>query len=183
MITFVPLDESHVSLMHSWLSAGEALRWYARQLTTEESIRQKYLITKLRTGTRCFIVQYDQEPIGYLQYYRISDYPRYCSLVGAGPHDYGLSAYEIPCLKRGRFPASWEPCRMNCFVAAALKELIFAQANAERCLVGPSPENQRAIRCFEKCGFRHVRTVVANDGEEEHIMAAEKPNQTLPPPS
>jgi aminoglycoside 6'-N-acetyltransferase len=176
MITFVPLDESHVSLMHSWLSAGEALRWYARQLTTEESIRQKYLITKLRTGTRCFIVQYDQEPIGYLQYYRISDYPRYCSLVGAGPHDYGMDLFIGRDDRIGRGVGTR-------IVAAALKELIFAQANAERCLVGPSPENQRAIRCFEKCGFRHVRTVVANDGEEEHIMAAEKPNQTLPPPS
>lgn len=63
-------------------------------------------------------------------------------------------------------------------VAAALKKLIFAQADAERCLVGPSPENHRAIRCYEKCGFSHVKTVVATDGEPEHVMVVEKSNST-----
>jgi RimJ/RimL family protein N-acetyltransferase len=176
MITFVPLDESHVSLMHSWLSAGETLRWYGRQLATEESIRQKYLITKPQTGTRCFIFQHDQEPIGYLQYYRISDYPTYCSLVGAGPHDYGLDLFIGRDDQIGRGVGTQ-------IVTAALNELIFARDDAERCLVGPSPENKRAIRCYEKCCFRHVKTVVANDGEKEHIMVVEKPNKTRQPTS
>src|ERR1039457_5586449 len=93
MITFVPIDETHVSLMHRWLNDGEALRWYGRQTTTEDSIRQKYLVAKPRSGTSCFIVQDDQEPIGYLQSYRISDYPQYGSLVGAEPHDYGMDLF------------------------------------------------------------------------------------------
>ncbi|MFC1736747.1 hypothetical protein ACFL1X_11565 [Candidatus Hydrogenedentota bacterium] len=28
MTKFVPLDESHIPLMHKWLSGGEALHWY-----------------------------------------------------------------------------------------------------------------------------------------------------------
>jgi RimJ/RimL family protein N-acetyltransferase len=173
MITFVPLDESHVALMHRWLSGGEALRWYGRHPTTEERLRQKYLIAKPQEGTRCFIVQHDYEPIGYLQYYRIRDHPRYGSLVGAEPHDYGMDLFIGQDDRIGRGVGTQ-------IVAAALKELIFAQADAERCLVGPSPENHRAIRCYEKCGFRHVKTVVASDGEQEYVMVVDKPNQTPP---
>ena len=171
---FIPLAESHIALMHSWLSDGEALRWYGRQLATEESLRQKYLITKPQTGTRCFIVHYHQDPIGYLQYYCISDHPQYGSLVGAGPHDYGMDLFIGRDDQIGRGLGTR-------IVAAALKELIFTQADAERCLVGPSPENKRAIRCYEKCGFRYVKTVTTNDGEQEHVMAVGKPNQTLQP--
>jgi RimJ/RimL family protein N-acetyltransferase len=172
MIAFIPLDESHVSLMHHWLNAGEALRWYGRQPSTPESIRQKYLVTKPEMGTKCFIVHHDHAPIGYLQYYRISHHPRYCALVGAGPRDYGMDLF----IGRDDRIGLGIGTRI---VAAALKELIFAQGDAERCLVGPSPENRRAIRCYEKCGFRHVKTVVTNAGEREHIMVIEKPNTTL----
>jgi aminoglycoside 6'-N-acetyltransferase len=174
MIMLVPLDESHIMLMHRWLSNGEALRWYGRQVTTEDSLRQKYLVLKPQEGTRCFIVQQDQEPVGYLQYYRISDHPRYASLVGTGPHDYGLDLFIGRDEQIGRGLGRQ-------IVTAALEELIFAQAYARRCLVGPSPENKRAIRCYEKCGFQHVKTVVTNDGETEHIMAVERPNQPPPP--
>ncbi len=170
MITFIPLNESHIPLMHRWLSDGEAFRWYGRQPATEEGIRQKYLITKPRTQTRCFIVRKDEDPIGYLQYYRISDHPAYRCLVGAGPHDYGMDLFIGRDDRIGRGVGTR-------IVAAALRELIFAHADAERCLVDPSPENKRAIRCYEKCGFQHVRTVVANDGEQEYVMVVEKRNQ------
>lgn len=139
MITFVPLVESHVSLMHRWLSDGEALRWYGRQPATEESIHQKYLVAKPQTGTRCFIVHHDQEPIGYLQHYRISDHPQYGSLVGAEPHDNGMDLFIGRDDRIGRGLGTQ-------IVAAALKGLIFAQPDAARCLVGPSPDNKRAIR-------------------------------------
>lgn len=169
MITFIPLDASHIALMHRWLSHGEAFRWYGRQPTTEESVRQKYLVAKPQEGTRCFIVQHDQEPVAFLQYYRISDHPRYASLVGAEPHDYGMDLFIGRDDQIGRGIGTQ-------IVAAALKELIFAQADAKRCLVGPSPENQRAIRCYEKCGFRYVKTVLTNDTEPEYIMVVETPN-------
>lgn len=170
MITFVQFNECHVALMHRWLNHGEALRWYGRQPATEKSIRQKYLIAKPREGTRCFIVQHDDAPTGYLQLYHMSDHPLYSSVVGAKPHDYGMDLFIGRDDQIGRGLGTQ-------IVAAALTELIFSQADAKRCLVGPSPENQRAIRCYEKCGFRHIKTVATNVGEQEYIMVVNKPNQ------
>jgi len=164
-VAFVPLDESHISLIHAWLNSGEAFRWYGRRPRTEEEIRQKYLVEKPRTGTRRFIIQYEGRPIGYLQYYRIADYPDYCSLVSAKPHDYGLDLF----IGRDDYIGRGIGTRV---VKTALDELVFAHDDAERCLVGPSPENGRAIRCYEKCGFRHERTVVSDTGEREYLMVA-----------
>jgi len=59
---------------------------------------------------------------------------------------------------------------------ACVSELIFSQNDAKRCLLGPSPQNKRAIRCYEKCGFKHAETVVSGKGEREYIMIAERPN-------
>lgn len=160
--------------MHRWLNQGEAFRWYGRRATTEEDIRQKYLVAKPRKGTRCFIVQHAQEFIGFLQYYRIGDYPAYAALLGAEAHDFGMDLFigRDDLLGRGLG---------TLIVKTAIRELIFAQADAERCLVGPSPDNQRAIRCYEKCGFRYVKTIVAPDGEHEYIMTLVRPAKPSPP--
>jgi hypothetical protein len=60
-------------------------------------------------------------------------------------------------------------------VRRALAELVFSQRDAARCVLGPSPDNPRAIRCYEKCGFRHLRTVQPPEGEAEYVMAVARP--------
>ena len=94
MVEFIPLDESHIQLIRSWLSSGEARRWYGGDVpTTEEEVRQQYLIEKPQDGTHCFLIRFGGEPIGHIQYYRAGDYPEWCSLVAAGVHDYGLDLF------------------------------------------------------------------------------------------
>jgi RimJ/RimL family protein N-acetyltransferase len=174
MITFTPLVESHLPLMHRWLNEGEALRWYGRRPINEESIRRKYLVMKPQTGTRCLIILHDREPIGYLQHYRIGDYPEYCLQVGGGSHDHGLDLF-IGCRERIGLGIGTR------IVVTALADLIFSQNGAQRCLLGPSPDNKRAIRCYEKCGFRYIRTVTAPDGEKEYLMVVERTGGGAPP--
>ncbi len=166
-VAFVLLEESHIPLMERWLNSGEAFRWYGGRLRTEEELRRKYLVEKPRTGTHCFIIEYGGRPIGYLQYFRIADYPDYYSLLCAEPHDYCLDLFigRDDCIGRGIGTQ---------VVRAALDRLIFTRPDAGRCLLGPSPENKRAIRCYEKCGFRHMRTVTSDSGEVEYVMAVEK---------
>jgi len=173
MVDFIPFDESHIPLMQTWLSGGEALHWYGRdEPKTEAELRQKYLTEKPRGGTQCFIVNYDGEPIGYIQYYRATDYPEWCSLVSGQPHDYALDLF----IGRDDLIGHGIGTRV---VKAALDKVVFSNDDARRCVLGPSPDNKRAIRCYEKCGFQHVRTVVTETGEQEYIMIAERPNKSV----
>jgi RimJ/RimL family protein N-acetyltransferase len=163
-ITFIPLNETHIALMHRWLSSGEAKRWYGSHADkTEAELRQKYLVDKPQGGTHCFIIQHKKTPIGYIQYYRVSDYPAWCALVSGQTGDYGLDIFigEDDYIGRGIGTRT---------ICAALNKLIFSNEDAQRGLMGPDPENHRAIRCYEKCGFQHLRTVTAENGEKEYLM-------------
>jgi len=173
MIEFTPLDESHIPLMQEWLSSGEALRWYGCDgLRSEGDFRQKYLVDKPAGGTHSFIMRRDRIPIGYIQYYRVDDYPDWCSLVSGRHGDYGLDLF----IGRDDLIGNGIGTQV---VVAALRELVFANDDAERCILGPSPENARAIRCYEKCGFEHVRTVMTDRGEREYVMVTDRPNDVF----
>jgi RimJ/RimL family protein N-acetyltransferase len=41
--------------------------------------------------------------------------------------------------------------------------------------VDPSPANKRAIRCYEKAGFRHTETIRVPTGEEAYMMQIDLP--------
>lgn len=105
------------------------------------------------------------ESIGFLQTYRLADYPDYARAIAAEPGDWGLDLFigEDELIGRG---ISTE------IVRAGLRELVFPHPDARRCLVGPDPANRRAIRCYEKCGFHHLRTVRTADGVE-YVMAVD----------
>jgi aminoglycoside 6'-N-acetyltransferase-1b len=40
----------------------------------------------------------------------------------------------------------------------------------------PSPRNARAIRCYEKAGFRRVGTIVTPDGPAEYMVIDRRRN-------
>jgi len=171
MIEFIPLDESHIPLMQQWLSSGEALRWYGRDEPQSETVlRHKYLVDKPAGGTRSFVIHQDEHPIGYIQYYRVADYPDWASLVSAQPGDYGLDLFI------GRDDLIGEGIGTE-IVHTALRKLVFTNEDAKRCILGPEPDNRRAIRCYEKCGFKHLRTVTTDTDEEEYVMAIKRPNK------
>ena len=52
----------------------------------------------------------------------------------------------------------------------ALVERLFADPEVSRIQTDPSPANLRAIRCYEKAGFRRLKTIVTPDGPAEYMV-------------
>jgi RimJ/RimL family protein N-acetyltransferase len=57
-----------------------------------------------------------------------------------------------------------------------LLEYIRARHHSLTVTIDPSPANTRAIRCYEKVGFRHYETVQMASGEMAYMMKIEYQN-------
>jgi len=55
-------------------------------------------------------------------------------------------------------------------LVTALVERLFADPAVSRIQTDPAPHNLRAIRCYEKAGFRRLRTIVTPDGPAEYMV-------------
>ena len=100
----------------------------------------------------CFIIQFHDKPIGFIQYYALNNYLPSC-----------VSGYHN---KLFQIAKQEKMCGLDLFIAPAnllginLGEKILNQFTNEYLLekfawavIDPSADHASAIQCFEKCGF------------------------------
>lgn len=85
-----------------------------------------------------------EKPIGYFQYYVIPD--------GSIGIDQFIGEEEI--INRG----------VGTNAIKMFVEMIMRERNPSSIILDPSPENKRAIRCYEKAGFKHYETKAGEEG-------------------
>ncbi len=96
---------------------------------------------------RCMVV-YQGKEIGYIQYYPItpdtSNLSDYQGLEGV----YGLDQFigESEFWNKGIGP----------LLVTSMVDYLFSEKKAGRIIMDPMISNVRAIKCYEKCGFRKV---------------------------
>jgi aminoglycoside 6'-N-acetyltransferase len=165
-IRFRPLALDDLELMHRWLSAPHVREWWNDARTAAE-IRAKY--ARRIAGAepvRCYTIELGGRPIGYIQTYRICDYPDYNRHVGARQDCAGIDLFigEPEMIGRGIGTHA---------VAEFLRSIVFADAAIGSCAIGPELGNRRAIRAYEKAGFRYWKTIaVPGEPAPEYLMLA-----------
>lgn len=146
-----PVEDADLAMLERWLTNDHVRRWWpdtARQL---RSIRSHMSDPSVAP----YVVTHKGRPIGYLQSYDVH--------AGDGEHPYGdqpLGTHgvdqfigEAEMMGRGHGPR---------FVAYACG-ILFGQG-AARVITDPHPENRRAVRAYEKAGFRTVDERATADG-------------------
>jgi aminoglycoside 6'-N-acetyltransferase len=132
-------DDDDVACMAKWLSNPRVLEFYEGrdQPQTIQSIRQNYTPRVLGEDgvTPCLLI-ISGTPIGYAQFYRIEE------------DAFGMDQFIGE-------PVLWNHGLGSAFVSLLLRYL-FRTAGAHRVVLDPHTRNARAIRCYEKCGFRKV---------------------------
>jgi len=145
-----------LSRMLKWLTDVQVLEWYEGRdaCLTMETLSRQYL-TPIPEGFRV-ILEYEGVPIGYGQAYRLTgdmlqeyDYPDSGRIVYAMDQFIGEPEYW----NRGIGTAFLK------IMAAYLKE----NCGAEILLLDPHQDNPRAIRAYEKAGFRILRSLPAHE--------------------
>jgi RimJ/RimL family protein N-acetyltransferase len=165
-ISFRRLRASDLELMHRWLNAPHVRRWWYAEGTSYAEIEEHYLpATEGREATKPFLILHRDEPIGYVQSYRISaeDDETYASLVDV-EDSAGVDLFigEPQYLHRG--------LGLH-LIRRFLSEQVFSDPRIAVCVIGPEPKNFAAIRANEKAGFRFFKTIqVPGEPEPEYLM-------------
>lgn len=155
---FRPLAGRDMKLLARWLAEPHVAAWWGDKESELKSIADHIDSISVEP----FVIEMDGRPIGYIQSY--------------DPH-----------LEEGENPFADQPfgtLGIDQFIGepdlvgkghgtrliSQFVEMLFEEG-APRVIVDPAPANAAAIRCYEKAGFRALRT----EGGEALLMAIDNP--------
>jgi len=172
-ITFRPLVEADLPLMHRWLGTDHVSEWYPIDDVPKpplELVRSHYLpMIRGDQPSRGYLISLDDSPVGFIQAYLVRDHPEYAAAVQVQDGAAGIDLFigEEDAVHRGLGPR---------ILRRFLREIVFGELDAPACIIGPQPQNKAAIRAYEKAGFVYLKTVLTpgspGDGQE-HLMRIE----------
>jgi aminoglycoside 6'-N-acetyltransferase-1b/aminoglycoside 6'-N-acetyltransferase-2 len=172
--TFRPLAETDLPLVHAWLNNPEVARWYGLDLEnltrpTLEQVIEHYMPRILgQMPTRCFIIMAGEWPAGFIQAYRVGDYPEYARAVDFNDDAWAIDIFIGEDGFRGRGFGS-------AAVSRFVETKIFSRPGVDTAVMSPNPDNRRGIRAYEKAGFRHLKTVwMPPENAYEYVMVRDK---------
>lgn len=159
MLSFVPLAKTHIPLLFSWLQHSHVQEFWDRGTTwTQDLVEEKY--SRYVDGCkslRAFLIHYAGAPVGYVQVYNAYDFPRegydLSAALGYAQLEEGGSLAALDLLIGE--PEMTGKGIGTLALQAFLQEKVWPHFNA--CVTDPDPANTRAIRAYEKAGFRTIR--------------------------
>lgn len=155
-ISFRLLTASDLAMLHEWLHRPHVSAWWGDAGTAAE-VEQDYLpLTLASSTTRGYIALLDNEPIGFIQVYVV---------MGSGD---GWWEQETDPGARGidQFLANLDQLGqgLGSAMVDAFVNQLFQDETVTKVQTDPAPENQRAIRCYQRVGFVSVGEVITPDG-------------------
>jgi aminoglycoside 6'-N-acetyltransferase len=147
---FRPMAADDLPLVKLWLAAPHVTQWWGNSCEQFELVSGDLEVEAVDQ----YIVATNGRPFGYIQCYDPSKWPG----NGFGDHPRGTRGIdqfigEPDMVDRGHGSA---------FVRAFVEGLI--ADGAPRAITDPDPANVRAIRAYEKAGFRQERLVDTPNG-------------------
>ena len=162
-IAFRPLTAEDATLMHRWLNEPHVHEWFENNVAepTLEWVREEYgpHVEK----ARLFVIVVDGRDVGYIQTYRILDWPEHATSIDVTDESAGLDLFigEADFIHRGIGPRA---------LRAFLDQIVFADPAVPRCIVDPDSRNTIAIRAYEKAGFSPMRTIMRPDRPAPELL-------------
>lgn len=164
-VSFRPLEQSDLIQMYHWLRKPDVSRWYGAMPETLAEVEGKYLARiNGDEPVRCFIVDYEEVPVAYIQVYRIDHEPEYARALNVDRDASGVDLFIGEDAFRYRGFGSL-------MLQEFLRRVIFTDGSMSCCVIAPVTTNTTAIRAYQKAGFRHVKTVnVPGEETPEYVM-------------
>lgn len=158
-LTLRHIDEADAPLLVRWLSDPRVLTFYEGRDRPHDlaMVRAAFLDPPASTKTRC-IAEHEGTPIGYLQFYPLPAQGLAECGYRAGEAVYGIDLFIGE-------PERWGHGLGTRLIGAVAAHLCVVHG-AQRVVVDPHASNARAIRCYEKAGFRRVKLLPQHELHE-----------------
>jgi len=159
------MTEDDVPMLHAWLHRPHVAEWWGRDdehLSLDE-VRAKYLQRVMAVDrVTPYIATLEGQPIGYAQSYVALGCGEGWWTDETDPGVRGIDQFlsEASMLGQG----------IGTRMVTALVELLFRDPAITKVQADPDPTNRRAIRCYEKAGFKAIRTIVTPDGAALYML-------------
>ncbi|MBU8785063.1 MULTISPECIES: GNAT family N-acetyltransferase [Bacillus] len=144
-------------LLAKWLSDPAVLEFYeGRDNPFDVNKVQQVFYDDEDDETKC-IVDFNGREIGYIQFYQLDEEEK----KTYGYRDetvYGLDQFigETDYWNKG----------IGTLLVTSMVHYLIEHHQADRVVMGPHATNERALRCYEKCGFKKVRMLPKHEFHE-----------------
>jgi aminoglycoside 6'-N-acetyltransferase len=157
------MESADLRLVHKWLQSPHVQRWWSSRETYEEVVEHYLPAIEGKEPTDLYIVLLDEQSIGFVQTYLVSDHPDYAALVGAGDGVAGVDLLIGDEALTGQGIGSE-------ILRRFVDEVVFAAPTTRSCLADPDVRNVASIRAFQKAGFRAVREFLDPEDGQRHTL-------------
>ncbi|WP_459502717.1 GNAT family N-acetyltransferase [Bacillus sp. C1] len=154
--------EDDVNAISKWLTNSEVLQYYEGRdhPQSPEKVRTSFINIPKGKEKRC-VVEYAEEAIGYIQIYPIDSEWKELYGYKEAQNIWGMDQFI------------GEPTYWNKGIGTELVQdaiiYITDELGAEAIAMDPRVSNERAIRCYEKCGFRKVKILKEHELHEGEL--------------
>jgi RimJ/RimL family protein N-acetyltransferase len=163
-IGFRPLTSDDLPLLYEWLQREHIQRWWTDRETYDEAVQHFLPQIEGSEPTDPYLILLADRPAGFIQTYRVSDYPKYRDLVNVEDGVAGVDLFVAEPELTGRGFGSEALRRF-------LVDVVFSDPEIHACIADPDAENVASLRAFEKAGFRVVRQFVdPTDHDRLHAL-------------
>ena len=158
-IDFRRLRESDIPVLHEWIHRPHVLEWWGGEAgcATLEQTRSKYLSRLVdESHVRPHIAVLSGKPIGFIQSYVAVECGDGWWQDETDSGVWGIDQFLADGTTLGR--------GIGTRMVSAFVRRLFEDGRVTRVQTDPDPRNLRAIRCYEKAGFRALHEITTPAG-------------------
>ncbi|PEB56191.1 GNAT family N-acetyltransferase [Bacillus pseudomycoides] len=154
--------EDDANIISKWLTNSEVLQYYEGRDKPQslEKVHMYFIHNPKSDEKRC-LVEYAGERIGYVQMYPIDSEWKELYGYRENQNVWGMDQFIGE-------PIYWNR-GIGTELVQAMVTYIIDELGAEAIAMDPRVANERAIRCYEKCGFKKVKKLKEHELHEEKL--------------
>lgn len=169
-VEFRKLSRTDIPSLSRWLADPDVARWWREEDIAVSALLEKYSPRiDGNERVRAFVIVIDGGDVGFIQAYRLVDHPAYARQLPVSADAVAIDLYIGESTWRGR---GWGARVLKEF----LRLVVYGEFGAQLAVIAPGPTNIRAVKTYERVGFRWLATATIVDesspldGGLEYVM-------------